>query len=163
SARIAEDGVNAFGEKGFEDCLRAGQLPRHRLRGCGGWFGFRSGPGSCCYVAHILYFCMVLRPGPVENQISSVTQPSAAVFTCRAYLNRRPLVAFGAGFFQAAFRSARSASLTLSVMVFFTASSSMVSSSRMNASAPPSLAWCDMTDHEAMGPAAETSVGDEGH
>src|SRR5690242_5241241 len=47
---------------------------------------------------------------------SSVTHPSAAVFTCRAYLNRIPFVAFGGGCFHPAFLLASSSELILSVI-----------------------------------------------
>src|SRR6516225_116076 len=47
----------------------------------------------------ILNICLALRRGGDRTYSSSVTQPSLAVFTTRAYLYKMPFVALGAGCF----------------------------------------------------------------
>jgi hypothetical protein len=74
-----------------------------------------------------------------------------------------PLVALRAGCFQAAFLLASSSGLIFRVMVFFVASSSMVSSSCHQGDGASFVCFGgDMTDDETVGAAAEAAVGDEG-
>src|SRR5690606_21140842 len=69
---------------------------------------------------------------------NSVTQPCDALATVFAYLYNTPLLTFNAGCFQFARRAAISSSDSFTLIVLFTASISMISSSSTSPIRPPS-------------------------
>ena len=93
---------------------------------------------------------------------SSVTHPSAAVFTCFAYLYRIPFVAFNAGCFQCFFLSAISSSETFNVIVFFIASISMISLSSTKANQSAFICFrSDMTHDKTMCATTKSSISNK--